>query len=202
MILPFVSDEMYQPDSDETAWIKRTVRSQNRLILAVMLKFFQVRGSFPEGFQQLSPIMITCLANKFDTDPVCLEKFEWNSQMAWRYRRAVRKYLGFRKNKTADMTVFAAWLTDTVIDGAPTVEQCMAHAEYWLYDNRIEPISDDVVKRVIHSAIYRYEQTLQSNIANALSVSTQTSFDTLLKTDEDNDADIDEPSSQRYVCIR
>ena len=106
-----------------------------------MLKFFQVRHAFPESFQQLSPAMITCLANKFDFDSVCLEKFEWNSQMAWRYRCAVRKYLGFRKNTTADMAVFSTWLTDTVLNGAPTVEQCMAHAESWLYDNRIYPFN-------------------------------------------------------------
>lgn len=194
MTIPFVEDEMCQLDSGETDWIMRTVRTQNRLILAVMLKFFQAQYSFPENFQQLPLAMITCLSDKFDISPDCLEAFNWNSQMAWRYRRAIRKYLGFRKNTTADMTVFTTWLTDTVLDGAPTVEQCMAHAESWLYSNRIEPVSDDVMKRLIHSSIHRYERTLQSKIANALSVSTQASLDALLKTDEDKN--IDKSSSQ------
>lgn len=137
MTIPFVVDEMCQLDSGETDWIMRTVRTQNRLILAVMLKFFQAQHSFPESFQQIPLAMITCLGNKFDISPDCLEAFDWNSQMAWRYRRAVRKYLGFRKNTAADMTTFAAWLTDTVLDSAPTMEQCMAHSESWLHSKRI-----------------------------------------------------------------
>ncbi len=176
MTIPFVIDEMYQLDSDETAWIMRTVRTQNRLILAVMLKFFQEQRAFPENFQQLSSAMIICLVNKFDTDPSCLEKFEWNSQMAWRYRRIIRNYLGFRKNTAADMTAFSVWLTDTVLDSAPTVEQCMAHADSWLHSNRIEPISESVMRRVIHSVMHRYEKILQSKISTALLSSTQGSL--------------------------
>jgi hypothetical protein len=53
--------------------------------------------------------------------------------MAWRYRRTVRKYQGFRMNMTTDMVAFASWLINIILDGAPTVEQCMPHAESWLY---------------------------------------------------------------------
>jgi hypothetical protein len=130
--LSFGIEEIYQLDSDEADWVTRTVRLQNRLILAVMLKFFQAQHSFPDNFQQLPTAMINCLANRYHMDIGCLEKFDWNSQMGWRYRRAIRKYLGFRKNTAADMAAFAAWLTDTVLDGAPTVKLCMAHAESWL----------------------------------------------------------------------
>ena len=130
MSVLFVTEESFQLDSGELNWVKHTVHKQNRLILAIMLKFFQIQYSFPESLEQISSTLITCLADKFNLDANCIKEFDWNSQMAWRYRRIIRTYLGFRKNTTADMIAFAAWLMEIAIDGAP------------------------IIKRTIHSAIH------------------------------------------------
>lgn len=195
MSILFVTEESYQLDTGELNWVTRTVRNQNQLILAIMLKFFQTQHFFPHGIEQIPPALITCLANKFCSDASCIEEFDWNSQMAWRYRRIIRTYLGFRKNAAEDMIAFAAWLTETVIDGAPTVEQCIAHAESWLYNHRIEPVSEAVIKRTIHSAIHCYEQSLQVKISSSLSASSQASLDALLLIEEGENS-TDESSSQ------
>lgn len=129
MGISFSWEETYQPDSDEMNWIVRTVRKKNRLILAVMLKHFQETHTFPENIEHISTAIIACLSYILGISSDYLKEFDWHSQMAWRYRRAIRNYLGFRKNTTADMEAFSVWLTANILDGAPSVKQCIAHAD-------------------------------------------------------------------------
>jgi Domain of unknown function (DUF4158) len=186
----------YQLDTGEKHWIESTARRKNRVILAVMLKFFQLEKHFPENIQQISPIMIACLSAELVTTNEHLAEFDWHSEMAKRFQRAVRRYLGFRSPTVADRELLIDWLTTNILDSAPTIEQCLAHANMWLHSNGIEPISLPTLERVVRSALHRYEQDLQMRITNALTTNTKESFETLINGDHEDKAEKDQTSER------
>jgi TnpA family transposase len=178
---------IYQLDTGERHWIESTARRKNRLTLAVMLKFFQLEKHFPENIQQISPMMIACLSAALSTTDAYLAEFDWNSEMAKRFQRVVRRYLSFRSPTVADRESLICWLTANILESAPTIEQCLAHANVWLHSNGIEPISSPTLERVVRSALHQYEQRLQIYITNALTAHTKELLETLINNNDDDD---------------
>jgi TnpA family transposase len=199
-IIPFrYPEKIYQLDTGERHWIESTVRRKNRLILAIMLKFFQLEKHFPENIQQISPMMIACLSATLGITAHLVE-FDWHSEMAKRFQRTVRRYLGFRPPTVADREQLICWLTSNILESAPTIEQCLAHAAMWLYNNGIEPISSLTLERVVRSALHRYEQGLQMYVTNALTDPTKESLEVLINKDRDDVIEGDE--TPEHIRVR
>jgi TnpA family transposase len=190
--------KIYQLDTGERNWIESAARRKNHLILAVMLKSFQLEKRFPEHIQQISPVMIACLSTIFATTNVHLEEFDWDSEMAKRFQRAVRKYLGFRSPTVADRKSLSCWLTANVLESAPTQAQCLAHADIWLHSNGIEPISLPTLERVVRSTLHQFEHGLQVRMASILTIQTKESLEAII-SDEHNDATENNETPKRIL---
>ena len=65
------SDHLLLLDSEELQLVKSKHSEQNKLFFAVMLKFFQAEGRWPEQQDAISDLLIVSLSNQLN---ICLSQ--------------------------------------------------------------------------------------------------------------------------------
>lgn len=89
-------------------------RGATRLGFALLLKFFQIEGRFPDHVGELPPAAIGYVARQVGVEPGELAGYEWSGRSIERHRAQIRRYLGFRRFSEADETKLADWLAGEV----------------------------------------------------------------------------------------
>ena len=73
-----------------------------RLGFAILLKYFQNEGRFPEQINDVPSVVLVYLANQLDTDRSDLEDYVLNSRMSQRDRKEILRFLGIRRSTIQD----------------------------------------------------------------------------------------------------
>ena len=73
-----------------------------RLGFAILLKYFQNEGRFPEQINDVPSVVLVYLANQLDTDRSDLEDYALNSRMSQRDRKEILRFLGIRRSTIQD----------------------------------------------------------------------------------------------------
>ena len=60
-------------DSEELICVKAKYTQKNQLAFAVMLKFFQAEGCYPDHRSNIPDSLINCLANQLELNPQCMD---------------------------------------------------------------------------------------------------------------------------------
>ncbi len=191
-----IKNDVLTLDLKELGWVQ-TKKINNQLAFAVMLKFFQWEGRYPDKDEVIPPVIIVCLANQLGVDPSKIEHFNWEGRSAERFRQAIRRFLGYRKPTVADSKKLMLWLNSDVLPQAPTLPQCLEKAYQFFHDHQLEPFSKKELDRYIHSATYHFEEQFFSTIDSQLSAETKKIMDALIKDtidrdEDDEEADIDQ----------
>ena len=160
--------QQWNLDKKEDAFIRR-YKGENRLRCAVLLKFFQTEGRFPETFDEISRKCLVELSQTLDIDISEIGSYDPQSGTSIRHRADVREFLGFRPCRTEDYTRLQDWLINEVIQGPEDEAVLFDHAREWLWYNKIEPPAWGQQERIIKSALANFEEWLFQNITNALS---------------------------------
>jgi TnpA family transposase len=178
----FSADSLYQIDTEERFWIEDSARIEGRLALALMLKFFQAEGCWPVALSSIPASLISCLSDILKISPDSLREFDWNGRTARRFRNLVRTRLGFRPATQDDRGALITWLNDTVMEKAPSPQQCCAHAAVFFSENQIEPMAPDILGQTVRRAVQAYEEALQATLAESLSQQSTASMEALIGT--------------------
>ncbi len=140
-----------------------------RLGFAVLLKFFQLESRFPNSPEETPATAIAYLGKQLTIPARLFFEYAWHSRSIKYHRAQVREHFGFREVTIADTDVAVAWLIDKVLPYTIKYESQSEGILQYFRESKIEPPSDERIKRVLHSAQSIFEETLTSRIYKQLS---------------------------------
>ncbi len=156
----------------------------NQLGKAVLLKYFQYEGCFPEKAKDVPEDVIAHIAQQLDFFPIVLQKYNWKVGRIKDHRKQIREWLGFRPMAVTDQRVLRDWLQNDVIphEYRPAhLEQLIRHRLKQLH---IEPPSAKrLQERIINSALHRYAQQFFKTTLEQLPDATRNNLNQLITLD-------------------
>ncbi len=171
--------------------------SDNQLGLAILLKYFQYEGKFPNSKREIPRSVVEFMAEQLAMDPQVFEKYLWDSRTMSRERGAIREHLGFREGTEEDRDALTEWII-----AHPDMPR--EHSEaYWLdlaYQHyrelRLEPSSPDKMERAVSSALNTYQDKVCVVVHRRLSLEMIAKLADLLEPDPATPANSENPWSR------
>jgi hypothetical protein len=155
-------------------------RGPARLGFAVLLKFFQREGRFPQRPQDVSPAAVAHLAAQVGIPPEQWSAYDWDGRAIKYHRAEIRTLLDFREATLADSEALGTWLRDQVLPTTVRLDAVLAAAYERLRDLRIEPPTRDRLDRLVRSTLHAFEHRVCTEVWQRLSPSTRAALETLL----------------------
>ena len=90
-------------------------RGANRLGFALLLKFFQIKGRFPEKKKEIPKIVQIFVAEQLGMDASDYLKYQWQGRAVKYHRAEIRTLYSFRPIGFQDMDEMRQWLIDEVL---------------------------------------------------------------------------------------
>jgi TnpA family transposase len=164
----------------------------NHLGKALLLKFFEYEGRFPEGLGEVPPAIIAYIAQQLDLPSEVIHQYDWNARRIKDHRADIRELMGFRPVTLADQDELRNWLLNETFphEHRPVYLEQQIYAR--LRKLRIEPPSKGRVKRIISSAVHRYEQAFFKQTNEQLPSEVKANLYTLIARGEEIEDELDE----------
>lgn len=86
----------------------------NQLGKALLLKFFQYNGRFPENQGELLTAMIDYIAQQLDLPAEAIHDYDWQGRRQRAHRQMIREWLGFRPASERDQADLHTWIQGEV----------------------------------------------------------------------------------------
>lgn len=154
----------------------------NQLGFALILKWFQYEGQFPERKQDIPSVVVDFLAQQLDIAPEAFKNYSLQGRTVERQRAQIRQYLGFREATVEDAEELTQWLLEFVLSQERR-ETVLQEAIYTrCREQRLEPPSSLRIERIIRSALHTADEQFYAETVAKLSPTTQVHLDALLKT--------------------
>ena len=195
-------DTIYNLSDDELILARLKSTDRNRLIFAVLLKYFQLEGHYPNHIKYVDSMMLNCIANQLFISPSIIKDFDFEGRSTERFRQEIRLLLGYRKATLKDVDQLKIWLIGNVFPIAAKKSQQIEFAYEYFRSNRMEPFTSKELERHINSAHQIFETKLFHSILNALSDTTKETIDLLLSDDEVSEDEPDNISNVKFKHIK
>jgi len=181
--------DTFSMTSDEVAWVSGST-PHNVLGRAVMLKVFQYLGRFPDHLREISPDIVSYIAQQVGISETVFSDYQWAGRTAERHRQVIRERLGFHECTTDDANDLMAWLiVHPVMRHEHDIPSFKRLSYEHLYELRIEPPTPDRLDRVVRTAIRSFEEELFESIYQALPTHSLLALDSLIATTPDDEED-------------
>lgn len=168
----------------EIEWLDAKAKAYNRLAQAVMLKYFQQEGRFPEETRNVPTTVLDFIAQQLEIDPTTVNEYQWDGRTARDYKRAVREMYGFRANSIAAQDELRDWLIAEVLPDEHRHDHLVQLAYGRLRQLHIEPPTQGRMERLVASARHRYDQQFFEETASRLPELVKTRLSTLIHTED------------------
>ncbi len=172
--------EHWTLSSKEFDLIGDSKSDHNLLGAACLLKYFQYEGRFPSQKQDVPPIVIVHLAQQLGVIPEKIIPYDWEGRTIKAHRAAIRTFLDVHEATLADEEAVVEWLASEVLAEQRQEEALIASFSTRCKEQRIDPPTPDRVRRLVHTAIHRFDERLCASIMQQLSLETRTQLDALL----------------------
>ncbi len=144
----------------------------SRLGFAVLLKFFQHEGRFPERPQAVPQAIVEHLAQELGISPQSWSNYAWDSRTITYHRTEIRRILGFREATVEDGETLVAWLCQGILSYTHHPDHIQSAVYQWFQQSGIEPPSLERLDRLIKSAIHNFEVGFCNSILARISSTT------------------------------
>jgi len=161
---------------------------ENRLGFALLLKFFQIEGRFPENKNEIPKKCVGFVGEQIEVSiDAYYNYFEYSTfNRTVKYQRAeIRKFTGFRESTVADSDKMTKWLRNNILPQGCTEEQVKAAAYKRFIEQQIEPPEKLRVERMVRSAINSHDKLVLQKIMERIPNGAITWLDELLINKED-----------------
>lgn len=155
-----------------------------RLGFAVLLKFFQREGRFPQHKNEVPGIVITFLATQVGVAPEAYLQYTWQGRTIEYHRAQIREALGFRESTVDDAEEVTAWLVAQILPREHHEERLRDMAYQRFRALQLEAPTPARITRIIHSARHTFEQQLYDTTLACLPEQVRAALDALLHVDE------------------
>jgi hypothetical protein len=165
--------------------------SHNHLGKALLLKFFQAEGRFPESEDEFTPAIIAYVAQQLRLPPAVIKEYNWAGRTSSDQRNQIRELLGFHSATIADQEALRSWLIEEVLphEHRPIYLEQLAYQH--LQRQHIEPPTKGQVARLTTSALHQYEQSFFDATAARVSEETKAKLRQLIYKKEELATQID-----------
>jgi len=126
--------------------------SNNRLGVAVQLKYIQIVGSFPRRFSDIPPLASEYLSQQLNLPLFTLERYEWDGRSVKRHRQHIRNFLSYRIPTSEDAEAILNWLKLKVLPFDHNPQHIQESVIDWCRHNRVESPTEGRLERIINSA--------------------------------------------------
>src|SRR5438105_8457574 len=172
--------EHWTLSSKELDLIGDSKTDHNLLGAACLLKYFQQEGRFPAQKQDIPPIVIVHLAQQLGVIPEKIIPYDWEGRTIKAHRAAIRTFLGVHEATLADEEAVVEWLASEVLAEQRQEEALIACFYTRCKEQLLDPPTPDRVRRLVHTAIHRFDERLCATVMQQLSLETRTQLDALL----------------------
>jgi hypothetical protein len=129
-----------------------------RLGFAVLLKFFEIDGRFPEYAGEVPHAAVDYVAEQVKVDPGLFTKYELSSRAAKYHRGQIREELGFRECAKADQMELAGWLSRELCPTEVRRDQLRDAVIARCRTSGLEPPTFGQLARLVNSAVHQFEE--------------------------------------------
>ena len=161
-------------------------RGSNRLGFALLLKFFQLKGRFPEKQYEIPRVVRAFVAEQLGMDESRYEQYNWAGRAPKYHRVEIRKLYGFHRMRKREFGSLRQWLIDEVVPQAVDERRLKALLYEALRGRKIEPPSYAQIERLINSAHRQFESQLCDSIVKQLPAKCRQALDSLTGPQSDS----------------
>jgi Domain of unknown function (DUF4158) len=153
----------------------------NRIASALLLKFFQREGKFPQRKQDIPRVIVEHIAQQLHLETTVFDSYRWGKGTIDRHRSHLRKFLGVRMGTVADANTILQWL-----EGQSQLleEHNFDRLKEIVYERykelKIEPPQPKRIERLVRSAVRSADERLYKKVVDKLTPETQTKLEALL----------------------
>ena len=168
------------------------VGHKNRLGYALLLKFFQLEGHFPESKKEIPKACSAFIAEQLEVPvELFLEffKYDWDGRTSRHRRAEIRNFCGYREATKDDTKQVADWLVKNYISSGANEKQIEVAAYQRFKELKIEPPEFSSLERSVRSARKRHENETFEQITAKLSKGMKKRLQDLVEVSEDDDTD-------------
>jgi TnpA family transposase len=172
-------------------------KPHNHLGKALLLKFFQAEGRFPEDEDDFPFGTIEYVARQLNLPSEAILEYAWDGRAISDHRSQIRELLGYHRATVTDQEALQRWLIQEVLPH----EHRPAHLEPLAYQRlrnlHIEPPTRGQMDRLITAAVYQYEQSFFRATLERLPEEVKANLRHLIhvKADLSQSLDLEEPIS-------
>ena len=152
----------------------------NQLGFAVLLKFFQLEGKFPENFRDIPKQVLNYLARFLKLKGSSLSSYNFKGRSSKRHRTEIRAFAGFREATLSDARLAQSWMLESIITGEHSEQFLLETLQAWFKEQSIEPPTLERQKRLLKAALRRYEATFFRSISKQLSTESKQNLEEFL----------------------
>ena len=99
----------------------------NRLGFAVLLKFFEREGYFPQNSSSIPTQVIGYIASQINVPSKAFAKYDFDGRSIRSHRAEIREWLGFRPYAEVDQDALILWLCEQVLSENQNTTTFTAH---------------------------------------------------------------------------
>jgi len=164
---------------EERLLTNRTPRG--RLGFAVLLKFFQVKGRFPNRQGEVGKDIVASIAEQIGVPVEAWYALDWEGRTIKRHRADIREWCGFREVTLSDLENFRRWLIEEIIPQGYRADRVREALAQRCRELRIELPAADHTNRFIQSTFQEHESGFCENLVQGLNAATQERLGALLQ---------------------
>lgn len=173
----------------ELELVKKKGPITNQLAFAVLLKFFEHTGRFPQKSDTLLDDCIQELTDQLSCPQINIKEFFYedkgsDDRTLRRFRAEIRAYYGYQKVSASDTEVLTKWLIAFVFPKALSWDLVKEQTSLYFKEKKWEPFSPKKLDRFLNSVHKKFEVNLFKSIEQSLSHETKKAFDNLIKNDQ------------------
>jgi TnpA family transposase len=187
---------------DEIENIKDAYPDNNRLGLAILLKFVQHEGRFPESKKEIPKVVVEFLAKQLGIAAREFRQYSWQGRAMRRHRLRVRDLLGFRQSTAQDAETLKIWLRETLLPHQQNLEAIRAALINHCRTLKIEPPTKGRLERIVRSAQQSYEDQFCGQITAQLTKHTLSKLDALLDVPGTTESDSEENKRSTWYFLK
>ena len=161
-------------------------RGINRLGFALLLKFFQLKGRFPEKQYEIPRVVRAFVAEQLGLDENRYEQYNWAGRAPKYHRVEIRKLYSFRRTGKEDLDSLRQWLIDEPVPQAVDERRLKVLLYEELRGRKLEPPSYAQIERLINSAYRQFESQLCDSIIEQLPARCRQGLDNLTGPQSDS----------------
>ena len=164
---------------DELALL-RNKTGATRLGFALLLKFFQEEGRFPNSPGEVPREGVRYVAFHLNVPEEAWQEYRWDGRAIKYHRAEIRDWCGFREATREDLERLKCWLVEDVIPQEHRPDRLWDAFCQHCRDLHIEPPALEQAQRLIQSALQEHEARFCEGIFGSMNRETVARLDALL----------------------